>query len=93
VSDYSLRWQGPWLGEIKKVPKGHEVLAEFPNVEWAWEGDEYKWIIRDPSGRRYIGATNHGAFYEAKLSEITDAIQMHDEVGEALAVVFFHFTQ
>jgi hypothetical protein len=93
VSDYSLRWQGPWLGDIKQVPGGHVVLAEFPNVEWAWDGDEYKWIIRDPSGRRYIGATSHGAFYEAKLSEITDAIDMHYKVAEALDIVFVHFTQ
>jgi hypothetical protein len=34
----------------------------------------YYWIIRDPSGRVYVGATSHGRFYEAKSSELTSQI-------------------
>lgn len=64
-----FRTSPPWE-EAPTLPKGHEILAEFPAVLWGWECDMYYWIIRDPSSRVYVGATNHGKFYAAKPDKL-----------------------
>jgi hypothetical protein len=92
--DMTLRWQGPWESEdLNQIPKGHEILAEFPSVVWGWECDLYQWILRDPDGRRYIGGTSHGRFYEVKLADISEAIQEHYEMAYLLEKVFTSITQ
>ena len=43
----------------------------------------YYWIVRDLSGRVYVGATSHGRFYEAKSSELTYQIDKLNSYIEA----------
>jgi len=92
--DMTLRLQGPWESEsIDVIPEGHTIEAEFPSVVWGWEGDLYRWILRAPDGRRYIGGTNHGKFYEVKLADISETIQEHYEMAYLLETVFTSITQ
>ena len=92
--DMTLRWQCPWESEdLSQIPKGHEILAEFPSVVWGWEGDLYQWILRAPDGRRYIGGTSYGRFYKVKLADISEAIQEHYEMAYLLEKVFTSITQ
>jgi hypothetical protein len=93
MDDYSLRRKGPWHGTIEKVPEGHEVLAEFPSVVWGWEADLYAWILRDPSGRKYIGTTSHGGFCEQPLANIAEEIAVHEAMVDTLQQVFTSITQ
>ena len=93
MEEYLLRWEGPWYGEVQKVPEGHEVLAEFPSMLWGWEGDLYAWILRDPSGRKYIGTTSHGRFYEQRLANIAEEIAMHEAMADTLQQVFVSVAQ
>lgn len=55
-----------------EIPDGHVILAEFPNVQWGWEGDMYFWIVRHPSGQVYLGESCHGRLHESN----TDALQI-----------------
>lgn len=92
--DMTLRWQGPWRSEdLSQIPEGHEILAEFPAVIWGWECDLYQWILRAPDGRRYVGGTNHGRFYEVKLAAISEFIQEHYEMAHILDTVFTSLAQ
>ena len=92
--DMTLRWRGPWESEdLNQIPEGHEILAEFPAVVWGWEYDLYQWILRDPNGRRYIGGTSHGRFYEVKLADISQSIFEHYEMVYLLETVFTTITQ
>ena len=92
--DMTLRWQGPWESEdLDQIPEGHKILAEFPAVVWGWECDLYQWILRDPDGRRYIGGTSHGSFYEVKLTDISQSIFEHYEMAYLLEKVFTTITQ
>lgn len=77
-----FRTSPPWE-QVPTLPEGHEILAEFPTVVWGWECDMYYWIICDPSNRVYIGATNHGSFYEAKPDELTYQISKLNSYIEA----------
>jgi hypothetical protein len=92
--DMTLRWQGPWESEdLDQIPEGHKILAEFPSVVWGWECDLYQWILRDPNGRRYIGGTSHGSFYEVNLANISEATFEHYEMAYLLEKVFTSITQ
>ena len=84
MADYKrlLRTSPPWK-EAPTLPKGHEILAEFPAVLWGWECDMYYWIIRDPSSRVYVGATSHGMFYEAKPDRLAHQINELNSYIEA----------
>lgn len=93
MEEYSLRWEDPWQGEVQQVPEGHEVLAEFPSMLWGWEGDLYAWILRDPSGRKYIGTTSHGKFCEQPLANIAEEIAMHEAMADTLQQVFTSVAQ
>lgn len=92
--EMTLRWQGPWESKnIDQIPKGHEILAEFPNVAWGWECDLYSWVLRDPNGRRYLASTSHGHFHEVELASIAECIQEHYAMAELLETVFVSMTQ
>lgn len=82
TTELVFRTSPPWE-QAPTLPEGHKILAEFPAVCWGWECDMYYWIIRDTSGRVYVGATSHGRFYEAKLSELTHQIDELNSYIEA----------
>jgi hypothetical protein len=90
----TLRWKGPWESKsVDQVPEGHKIVAEFPNVVWGWECDLYRWIIEDPSGRRYIGGTSHGRFHEVKLPSVQEGIDFHYAMAAILETVYTCITQ
>ena len=88
MDEYSLRLKEPWQGGVGAIPDGHTILAEFPSILWGWEGDMYAWILRDPSGRKYIGTTSHGRFCEQSLADIAEDIAMHETMADTLHLVF-----
>ena len=46
-----------------------------------------------PDGRRYVGGTSHGSFYEVKLADLCETIQEHYEMAYLLEKVFTSITQ
>lgn len=92
--DMALRLQGPWKSEdLDVIPEGHTIVAEFPSVVWGWECDLYRWILRAPDGRRYIGGISHGNFYEVSPASLYEDIDMHYSVAYFLEKVYACITQ
>ncbi len=76
ADDLLFRTEPPWNQEDgADIPEGHAILAELPAVQWGWEGDMYFWILRDLTGRIYLGTSCHGKFYEAKTQVLEEQIR------------------
>ena len=62
------------------IPKGHLIVYEFEIFHFAWELDNYGWVVLDENKYPYIATTSHGNFIVAPDDFIADKVLVYMEV-------------